>query len=145
MKRIALATFVLGIVFVLAPAAQARVMSDDSGGGNAVTLMTDTLGGGGIASQSVAIRPDILGGDGGGSAPVPILTDTLAGNGGNSDVVLWLTNQLEQDRAAEQASIVSSNDDSFAWGETAGVTIIVGMLLVLTATAVTRRRHRLSF
>ena len=143
MKRIALATFVLGIVLVLAPVAQAHVMSDDSAGGNAVTLMTDTLGGGGGISTSVAIRPDILGGDGG-ATPVPIRTDTLSGNGGNSDVVLWLTNELAKDRAADQATIISSSD-SFTWGETATVGFVAALLLAITATAVTRRRHRLSF
>ena len=143
MKRIALATLVLGTVLVLAPVAQARVMSDDSGGGNAVTLMTDTLGGAGI-STSVAIRPDILGGDGG-ATPVPIRTDTLSGNGGNSDVVLWLENELAKDRAGAQSSVISSTDDSFAWGETATLGLVVALLLAITATAVTRRRHRLSF
>lgn len=143
MKRIALAGLVFGIVLVLAPAAQARVMSDDSGGGNAVALQTDTLGGSGI-SPSVAIRPDVLGGNGA-ATPVAIRTDTLSGTGGNSDVVLWLTDQLAADRAADQVSVISGNDDSFAWGETAGLIVIVGMLLALTATVVTRRRHRLSF
>ena len=144
MKRIAFATFVLGIVFVLAPVAQAHVMSDDSAGGNAVALMTDTLGGGGGISTSVAIRPDVLGGDGG-ATPVPIRTDTLSGNGGNSDVVLWLENELAKDRAAAQPSVISSTDDSFTWGETATVAFVAALLLAITATAVTRRRHRLSF
>lgn len=127
MKRIALATFVLGIVLVLAPVAQAHVMSDDSGGGNAVVLHTDTLGGSGI-STSVAIRPDVLGGTGQPN-PQTIHTDVLGGDGGAS---------------TRQLPTLSVGSDSFVWGETATVALAVAMLLVAGA-AVTRRRHRLSF
>jgi hypothetical protein len=128
MKRITLITLVFGIAVLFAPAAQARVMSDDSGGGNAVALQTDTLGGNGLRA-SVPIRPDVLGGTGEPN-PQVIHPDILGGDGGAS---------------ARDIPVVSGNGDSFAWGQVAGIALLAAMLLALATTTVTRRRHRLSF
>src|SRR5918995_4428901 len=110
MKRTALVTLVLGLTLIVAPAAQAHVMSDDGAGGNAVVLYTDTLGGSGTTS-AVPLRPDILG-----------------GIGKPSDTVTWLEHELGKDVAPADVA-VASGGDSFAWGGALGATLLAAMLL----------------
>jgi len=155
MKRVTLFTLILGIAtLIVAPAVQARVLSDDASGGNARVMSDDSASGnakvlpadinsGSGTGSSVALRPDILGGDGY-SAPVPLRTDVLGGTGKPSPSVTWLTNQLRRD-APTTVSPVSSRD-SFTWDATLLTATILGaMLLTLASLTVTRRRHRLSF
>ena len=110
MKRLSLFTLIFGIAaLIVAPALQARVMSDDSAGGNAKVLPADVNGG--ITSTSVTLHTDILGGSGY-SAPVPIRTDVLGGTGKPSPGVTWLTNQLRNDPATEKTRSPSDHDTS---------------------------------
>ncbi len=129
MNRVALFSVIFGIAaLVVAPAVQARVMSDDSAGGNAVVLQSDRIDGYGT-SQPVPLRPDILG-----------------GNGQPSDVVTWLDSQLAKDRVSPTVAPISSPDESFPWDTTLVAATVAGaMLLTFASLAVTRRRHRLSF
>jgi hypothetical protein len=129
MKRVALLSVIFGIAaLVVAPAVQARVMSDDSAGGNAVVLQSDRIDGYGT------------------SQPVPIRTDVLGGDGRPSDVVTWLDSELGKNPVTPTTTPISSSDESFPWDATLVAATLAGaMLLTFASLAVTRRRHRLSF
>jgi hypothetical protein len=152
-KRLAIISLILGTALTIVPLASAMALSDGSGGGSLGTAPAgmqltgkdlaafyDT--GAVVTSQpSVPLSGKDLAGfyDTGamvtsGSAPtantsgngVTLHTDSLGGNGASS-------------------STSSSSGDSFEWNSALAATLAGMLLLAIAATAITRRKHRLSY
>jgi hypothetical protein len=122
MKRLALFSLILGTALALVPVASSMVLSDGGGGGGGLAA---TPGGVDPATQAVLLRSKALADDYGANG-VTFHTDVLGGNGGSS--------------AAPTAA-----GDSFDWNPVLAATLAGMLLLAAAATAVTRRKHRLSY
>ena len=123
MKRLALFSLILGTALALVPVASSMVLSD--GGGGSGGGLAATPGGVDPATQAVLLRSKALADDYGANG-VTFHTDVLGGNGGSS--------------AAPTAA-----GDSFDWNPVLAATLAGMLLLAAAATAVTRRKHRLSY
>jgi hypothetical protein len=148
MKRKALITLILGTALAVAPTAGAVVLSDGGGGGagsaaavpsaidpatQAVILRSEEMSSYYTANpvvdpatQAVIDRSKALG-DYYGANGVTLHTDVLGGNGGTS------------------ATPISTDGDSFNWSPILASTLAGMLLQAIAATAMTRRRHSLSF
>ena len=124
MKRLALFGLIIGTALALVPVASSMVLSEGGGGGSGSGLAA-APGGVDPATQAVLIRSKALADDYGANG-VTFHTDVLGGNGGSS--------------AAPTAA-----GDSFDWNPVLAATLAGMLLLAAAATAVTRRRHRLSY
>ena len=123
MTRVALFSLILGTALALVPVASSMVLSD--GGGGSGGGLAATPGGVDPATQAVLLRSKALADDYGANG-VTFHTDVLGGNGGSS--------------AAPTAA-----GDSFDWNPVLAATLAGMLLLAAAATAVTRRKHRLSY
>jgi hypothetical protein len=123
MTRLALFSLILGTALALVPVASSMVLSD--GGGGSGGGLAATPGGVDPATQAVLLRSKALADDYGANG-VTFHTDVLGGNGGSS--------------AAPTAA-----GDSFDWNPVLAATLAGMLLLAAAATAVTRRKHRLSY
>jgi hypothetical protein len=123
MKRLALFSLILGTALALVPVASSMVLSD--GGGGSGGGLAAAPGGVDPATQAVLLRSKALADDYGANG-VTFHTDVLGGNGGSS--------------AAPTAA-----GDSFDWNPVLAATLAGMLLLAAAATAVTRRKHRLSY
>jgi hypothetical protein len=123
MKRLALFSLIIGTALALAPVASSMVLSD--GGGGSGGGLAAAPAGVDPATQAVLLRSEALAEDYGANG-VTFHTDVLGGNGGSS--------------AAPTAA-----GDSFDWNPVLAATLAGMLLLAAAATAVTRRKHRLSY
>jgi hypothetical protein len=122
MKRLALFSLIIGTALALVPVASSMVLSDGGGSGGGLAA---TPAGVDPATQAVLLRSKALADDYGANG-VTFHTDVLGGNGGSS--------------AAPTAA-----GDSFDWNPVLAATVAGMLLLAAAATAVTRRKHRLSY
>lgn len=124
MKRVALISLILGTALALVPVASSMVLDGGSGGGGGVASAIP----GGIdpATQAVLLRSKGLA-DYYGANGVTFHTDILGGDGGAS------------------VAPASGSSDSFNWSPVLATTLAGMLLLAAAATAVTRRKHRLSY
>jgi len=120
MKRLALMSVIIGTALAIVPIASSMVLGD--GGGIATAAIP---GGVDPATQATVLRSAGLAGYYGASG-VTLHTDILGGSGGSS--------------AAPAAT-----SDSFNWTPVLAATLAGMLLLAAAATAVTRRKHRLSY
>src|SRR5215217_2443514 len=123
MKRLALFSLILGTALALVPVASSMVLDGGSGGGGGVAAAP-----GGIdpATQAVLLRSKALA-DYYGANGVTVHSDILGGDGGAS------------------VTAASGSGDSFNWSPVLATTLAGMLLLAAAATAVTRRKHRLSY
>jgi len=153
MKRLALFSLILGTALALVPVASSMVLDGGSGGGGgvaaapggidpatqAVLLRSKALAqfydtgavvtsGSQIdpATQAVLLRSKALA-DYYGANGVTVHSDILGGDGGAS------------------VTAASGSGDSFNWSPVLATTLAGMLLLAAAATAVTRRKHRLSY
>ena len=121
MKRLALISMIIGTALAIVPIASSMVLGDGGGG-----IATAAIPGGvDPATQATVLRSAGLAGYYGASG-VTLHTDILGGSGGSS--------------AAPAAT-----SDSFNWTPVLAATLAGMLLLAAAATAVTRRKHRLSY
>src|SRR5436190_18869773 len=120
MKRLALITLIVGTALALVPVASSMVLDD--GGGIATAAAPGAVD---PATQAVVLRSNGLAGYYAGNG-VTFHTDILGGNGGSP-------------------AAPASTSDSFNWTPVLAATLAGMLLLAAAATAVTRRKHRLSY
>jgi len=152
MKRLALFSLILGTALALVPVASSMVLDGGSGGGGGVAAAP-----GGIdpATQAVLLRSKALAQfyDTGavvtsGSHIDPATQAVLLRSKGLADYygangVTFHTDILGGDGGASAAPTAAG--DSFNWSPVLASTLAGMLLLAAAATAVTRRKHRLSY
>ena len=153
MKRLAIISLILGTALTIVPLASAMVLSDGSGGGSLAAAPTgvqltgkdlaafyDT--GAVMTSQPVVpLSGKDLAGFYDTGAVVTSGSEPTADTSGNG--VTLHTDILGGNGAA--ASTPSSSGDSFEWNSALAATLAGMLLLAIAATAITRRKHRLSY
>ena len=122
MKRLALISLIIGTALALVPVASSMVLDGGSGGGTGAAAVPAGMD---PATQATLLRSQGLANYYSANG-VTFHTDILGGNGGSS--------------AAPTAA-----GDSFNWSPVLAVTLAGMLLLAAAATAVTRRKHRLSY
>jgi hypothetical protein len=154
MKRVALISLILGTALALVPVASSMVLDGGSGGGGGVASAIP----GGIdpATQAVLLRSKALAQfyDTGavvtsGSNIDPATQAVLLRSKGLADYygangVTFHTDVLGGDGGASVAP-ASGSSDAFNWSPVLATTLAGMLLLAAAATAVTRRKHRLSY